>query len=125
MDLKMGGPCLELVYCLVTYVFFMASVIRILPQRDLSTTHTLFQILGYKNNCTIAEFLAIDDEGFQHKRLVRFFKRAGFHVVRYVGEDLASVPDRLVWGGCGTLMKREIRPLLIEWSTVLKIDQNK
>ena len=27
---------------------------------------------GKDKNCRIAEFLAIDDEAFQHKRLVRF-----------------------------------------------------
>lgn len=75
---------------------------------------------GYNKKCKTAEFLAIDDEAFQHKRLVRFFKRAGFKVIRYVGDDLASVPDRLVWGGCGTLMNREIKTLLTRWSKVLQ-----
>jgi hypothetical protein len=69
----------------------------------------------------MAEFLAIDDETFQHKRLVRFFKRAGFRVIRYVGEDLSNVPDRLVWGGCGTLMNREIEILLSQWSKTLQL----
>lgn len=83
-------------------------------------------ILGYtcilfaqEKKCTLAEFLAIDDEAFQHKRLVRFFKRAGFRPVRYVGEDLSSVPDRLVWGGCGTLMNQEIPTLMERWSKIL------
>mmetsp|Transcript_14114 Transcript_14114/g.20154 ORF Transcript_14114/g.20154 Transcript_14114/m.20154 type:complete len:249 (+) Transcript_14114:92-838(+) len=69
--------------------------------------------------CKVAEFLAIDDEEFQHKRLVRFFKRAGFKRIRYVGDDLASVPDRLVWGGCGTLMNNEIETLLSFWKKIL------
>ena len=118
----MVDPFLESVYCLVTFVFFMVSDNGILLSFYLSTLHTLFpQYLGCKNKCTVAEFLAIDDEAFQHKRLVRFFKRAGFNVVRYVGEDLASIPDRLVWGGCGTLMNRDIDTLLKEWSTILKV----
>lgn len=74
---------------------------------------------GYDKGCSIAEFLAIDDEAFQHKRLVRFFKRAGFNVIKYVGDDLASVPDRLVWGGCGTLMNEEIEKLLLSWTKTL------
>lgn len=83
-------------------------------------------LLGYKammfgkeKRCEMAEFLAIDDEAFQHKRLVRFFQRAGFRKIRYVGDDLASVPDRLVWGGCGTLMNRPVEELLQIWSKIL------
>jgi len=74
---------------------------------------------GQTSGCTKAEFLAIDDEPFQHKRLVRFFRRAGFRVIRYVGEDLKNVPDRMVWGGCGTLMNRDIEGLLGEWACIL------
>jgi len=68
----------------------------------------------------IAEFLAIDDEDFQHKRLVRYYKRAGFTVVKYVGEDVGSIPDRLVWGGCGTLMNADIPVLMGKWTTLMK-----
>jgi hypothetical protein len=85
-------------------------------------------LLGYlcllharEKGCTVAEFLAIDDEGFQHKRLVRFFKRAGFQTIKYVGDDLASVPDRLVWGGCGTLMNQKIDLLLERWTKIISI----
>jgi hypothetical protein len=88
-------------------------------------------LLGYKammfgkeKRCETAEFLAIDDEPFQHKRLVRFFQRAGFRKIRYVGDDLASVPDRLVWGGCGTLMNRPIEELLQIWSKILMNDKS-
>ena len=74
---------------------------------------------GKKSGCGKAEFLAIDDEAFQHKRLVRFFSRAGFNRIRYVGDDIANIPDRLVWGGCGTLMNQTIDNLLILWSKIL------
>lgn len=77
-------------------------------------------VFGKSKRCEIAEFLAIDDEAFQHKRLVRFFQRAGFEKVRYVGDDLASVPDRLVWGGRGTLMNRPVDDLLHNWSEIIK-----
>lgn len=74
---------------------------------------------GKENNCSIAEFLAIDDEDFQHKRLVRFFKRAGFVKIRYVGDDIRNIPDRLIWGGCGTLMNCNIESILKRWTVVL------
>lgn len=76
-------------------------------------------LYGKENNCSTAEFLAIDDEDFQHKRLVRFFKRAGFESIRYVGDDVRSIPDRLVWGGCGTLMMCDIENILEKWNEIL------
>lgn len=78
---------------------------------------------GKESNCSIAEFLAIDDEDFQHKRLVRFFKRAGFEKIRYVGDDIRNVPDRLIWGGCGTLMMCDIENILKKWTGLLFFTQ--
>jgi hypothetical protein len=74
-----------------------------------------------EKGCSIAEFLAIDDEEFQHKRLVRYYKRVGFQVVKYVGDDLQDVPARMVWGGCGTLMKEEIDVLIQKWARLLTL----
>ena len=71
--------------------------------------------------CSVAEFLAIDDEEFQHKRLVRYYKRVGFNVVKYVGEEIQDVPDRLIWGGCGTLMKEECGVLMDKWTKLLSL----
>ena len=71
---------------------------------------------GKENGCQMAEFLAIDDESFQHKRLVRYYKRVGFRVVKYVGDGITDIPDRLVWGGCGTLMEAEIDVLMRKWA---------
>jgi len=65
------------------------------------------------------EFLAIDDEPHQHKRLVRFFQRAGFSVIRYVGDDWKDIPDRVIWGGCGTLMDCDIKRTLTKWTDLL------
>lgn len=85
-------------------------------------------LLGYKcfmhgleKGCTTAEFLAIDDEEFQHKRLVRYYRQFGFKIVKYVGEDIQDIPDRLVWGGCGTLMREEIPILLKKLSRLLTL----
>lgn len=68
----------------------------------------------------MAEFLAIDDEDFQHRRLVRYYRRGGFDVVKYVGEEWKDIPDRLVWGGCGTLMSKEVNALLLLWTQILQ-----
>lgn len=77
---------------------------------------------GFDNGCTIAEFLAIDDEEKQHKRLVRHYQRLGLKVIRYVGEDIINIPDRLIWGGVGTLMNAEISSLLVKWTPVFVKD---
>ena len=77
--------------------------------------------LAQEKGCTIAEFLAIDDEDFQHKRLVRYYRRVGFQVVKYVGEEVQDIPDRLVWGGCGTLMKEDISVLIRMWAGLLAL----
>ncbi len=71
---------------------------------------------GLDNGCHIAEFLAIDDEDHQHSRLVRHYKRLGLQVVRYVGDDFRSIPDRLIWGGRGTLMNCDITSVLNKWT---------
>jgi len=73
---------------------------------------------GIDNGCEIGEFLAIDDGESQHTRLVRHYKRLGLSYVRYVGEDILNVPDRLIWGGCGTLMNANLVKLLGRWSYI-------
>ena len=75
---------------------------------------------GKESGCTKCEFLAIDDAEFQHKRLVRYYKTAGFEEVRYVGEELKDIGDRLVWGGCGTLMTNELDYILEKWTRIIR-----
>jgi hypothetical protein len=75
---------------------------------------------GKESGCTTAEFLAIDDAAYQHVRLVRYYKMMGFREVRYVGEEIKHVPDRLVWGGCGTLMTEEIDVILKKWTRIIR-----
>ena len=75
---------------------------------------------GKENGCKMCEFLAIDDAEFQHKRLIRYYRTAGFREVRYVGEELKDIPDRLVWGGCGTLMTEEIDKVLMKWTRIIR-----
>jgi hypothetical protein len=76
---------------------------------------------GREKGCSVAEFLAIDDEEFQHKRLVRYYQQAGFRVIKYVGDDFRDIPDRMVWGGCGTLMREDMNVLLPKWTRLLQI----
>lgn len=74
---------------------------------------------GTEQGCTTAEFLAINDADLQHKRLVKLYRLAGFDYVKYVGDGWKDVPDRLVWGGCGTLLRKDIPTLLQFWSGLL------
>lgn len=80
---------------------------------------------GKECGCQYSEFLAIDDEDKQHKRLVRYYKHAGYDFVRYVGEDYTSILDRLVWGGCGSLLRQDIEFLLKYWTRILEESKSK
>lgn len=75
---------------------------------------------GQTKNCRHAEFLAIDDEDRQHKRLVRYYRSAGFDFIKYVGDDFKDIPDRMVWGGCGTLLRKDIPSLLAFWTKLMQ-----
>ena len=75
---------------------------------------------GRECGCVTAEFLAIDDAEYQHRRLIRYYKMMGFREVRYVGEELRDIPDRLVWGGCGTLMTEDIDFILRKWTRIIR-----
>ncbi|EJK71811.1 hypothetical protein THAOC_06714 [Thalassiosira oceanica] len=75
---------------------------------------------GRECGCGKIEFLAIDDAEFQHKRLVRYYRTAGFKEVRYVGEELKDIGDRLVWGGCGTLMTENVDKVLRKWTRIIR-----
>lgn len=82
-------------------------------------------LYGKEQGCSVAEFLAIDDEAFQHKRLVRYYQSAGFQIVKYVGDDFRDIPDRMVWGGCGTLMREELDILLSKWTRLMALMKRK
>lgn len=85
-------------------------------------------LLGYASvlygleqcKCPNAEFLAIDDSELQHKRLVKFYSNAGFQTVKYVGDGVFDIPDRLVWGGCGTLLRQDCEVLLENWTELFE-----
>jgi len=83
------------------------DAIRVTPAPTLANTGTfglgllgtLGLAFGRENGCVQTEFLAIDDSDFQHRCLVRYYKRMGLKTVRYVGDRVKDVPDRLTWGG--------------------------
>ena len=54
--------------------------------------------------CTSARLLAIYDDEFQHRRLVRYFLMRKFHTVKQVKSSFFDLPLRMVWGGSGCLM---------------------
>jgi hypothetical protein len=84
----------------------------------------LCMLHGKEAGCRDAEFLAIDDEDRQHKRLVKYYRAAGFDFIKYVGDSPRDIPDRLVWGGCGTLLRKDIASLLAYWTKLmLRSDQ--
>jgi hypothetical protein len=91
----------------------------------LTHTHTNQRVSGRDHGKKVAEFLAIDDEARQHRKLVRYYERSGFQVIKYVGDGFMDIPDRMIWGGCGTLMRQDIDTLLERWTTMLINTQRK
>lgn len=56
--------------------------------------------------------LAIDDAPEQHRRLVKYLARFGGVKVRRVDDSVRSVPDRMVYGGYGTIIRGDITSML-------------
>ncbi|CAA7399410.1 unnamed protein product [Spirodela intermedia] len=73
---------------------------------------------GFDSGCRRAELLAINDSDLYHSKLVRFYTRMGFRVVREVeGSSASDLADMLVWGGRGTRMEAAIEDLLLKWGS--------
>lgn len=70
--------------------------------------------------CRSAELLAINDNAYQYRRLVRYYERMGFRSIREVGAGespfLVELCDQLTWGGAGMLMAAEVDDVLRKWS---------
>ena len=82
---------------------------------------TLSLLAAYEAGCRKCELLAIDDGDEYAAKLVRYYSRLGFKVVRVVGENgLRDIPDLLVWGGVGTRMDGDVDTLLEKWGGVVK-----
>jgi hypothetical protein len=77
---------------------------------------------GYDHAMSHAEFLAINDSPEQHQTLVRYYSNAGFTPVRYVGDGpwYLDLRDQIIWGGAGTLFRRRIDNLLLQWTNILQ-----
>ena len=73
-----------------------------------------------EKGCTETQLLAVKDSETMHEILIRLYQSFGFKVLREVGDDNASVPDRLVWGAVGTLMAMNIPSFMQEWTPKLK-----
>ena len=73
-----------------------------------------------ERGCRTTQLLAVKDSEEMHNVLVRMYASYGFETLREVGDDGASVADRLVWGAVGTLMQMDIGRFMEEWSPRLR-----
>ena len=62
--------------------------------------------------CKSARLLAIYDQEGYNKKLVRYFRKIGFYIVKQVGSSPNDLLLRLIWGGAGTLMRGECEDVL-------------
>ncbi|GMH32367.1 hypothetical protein BSKO_00201 [Bryopsis sp. KO-2023] len=73
---------------------------------------------GNQQGCRKAEILAINDDEYTARRLVKYYKYFGFKFVKEVsGTDLL---DLLVWGGVGTKMSADVQYMLWRWGKALR-----
>ena len=63
-------------------------------------------------SCKSARLLAIYDQEGYSKKLVRYFRKIGFHIIREVGSSPGDLFIRLIWGGAGTLMRGDCEDIL-------------
>jgi hypothetical protein len=80
----------------------------------------MFASHGQENGCKVAEFLPIiDDEEFQRQRLVRYYSRVGFQVIK--SRTLWIFPIHLSGVDAGLFMREDIMDALIRnWADLLK-----
>ena len=62
--------------------------------------------------CRSARLLAIYDQEGYSKKLVRYFRKMGFYIIKEVGSNPGDLFLRLIWGGAGTLMRGECKSIL-------------
>jgi hypothetical protein len=75
---------------------------------------------GGQRGCTGVYGLAIDDAPDQHRRLVRYLKRFGGIEVRKVGETWKDIPDRLLYGGRGTIIRGDVESMRQRSSNMIR-----
>lgn len=69
--------------------------------------------IGFERGCDKVFGLAIDDGPQQHARLVAYLRRFGGEPIRRVGESkISDIPDRLIYGGRGTIIRGDVKSML-------------
>lgn len=63
--------------------------------------------------CKCARLLAIYDSKNQNDRLVKYFNRRKFKLIKEVGSSPLDLPLRLIWGGAGSLMSADCSEVLM------------
>merc|ERR1712070_1233197 len=76
---------------------------------------------AFDKGCKKAQLLAVNDNERMHKILIALYRGFGFKIMREVGEESNSIPDRLVWGAVGTLMELDVVAFFKEWTPKFRI----
>jgi hypothetical protein len=76
---------------------------------------------AYDRGCRETELLAVKDSENMHQILMKLYGSFGFRKVRDVGDDSASIGDRLVWGAVGTLMSMNLDYFFRHWTPKLAV----
>tara|TARA_B100000965_G_scaffold7929_1_gene6128 strand:+ start:2957 stop:3457 length:501 start_codon:yes stop_codon:yes gene_type:complete len=71
---------------------------------ELIWASTMAWAIEMKGSKKVRLLAIYDNEGYS-KKLVRYFKKIGFKVIKEVGSNPIDLFLRLIWGGAGTLMK--------------------
>lgn len=66
--------------------------------------------------CKRAELLAVNDDDRMHQILIALYGGFGFQIMREIGDETYSIPDRLTWGASGTLMELDMVKFFKEWT---------
>jgi len=76
--------------------------------------------VAYDQGVKTAQLLAICDEERQFKILRRHYMRLGLKPIKELTDDITCVPDRMIWGGVGTLMEADVTQILSRHTQELK-----
>lgn len=67
---------------------------------------------GASKGCKEVYGLAIRDNKEQHQRLKKYLKRFGGEEVKKITQSVYSIPDKMLYGGVGMIMKGDIQQML-------------
>jgi hypothetical protein len=79
-------------------------------------------LMAHEAGCRKVELLSIDDGNEYAPKLVKYYRRLGFKVVKEVGDNgfFEDLPHLLVWGGVGTRMDGNLQQLLSKWGGIVR-----